>query len=164
MVIEVVGAGEIGMEGVEEIGVAEEGMIENESTFKSCAFHFKCLCNNNSANKCTNCRSCNVCGKDYKKAWKSRARKAKPLLMGEKGAIQKLIYIRVIVWFLSVNNICVCCAGVKLFKKSNLHYTRRITPKRVTSCGAHFRGLAPGQHSSEETSQRWRVVGDTVSI
>ena len=48
--------------------------------------------------------------------------------------------------------------------KSNLHYTRRITPKRVTSCGAHLRGLAPGLHSSEETSQRWRVVGDTVSI
>ena len=48
--------------------------------------------------------------------------------------------------------------------KSNLHYTCRITPKRVTSCGGHFRGLAPGQHSSEETSQRWRVVGDTVSI
>ena len=47
-------------------------------------------------------------------------------------------------------------------QKSNLHYTRRITPKRVTSCGAHLRGLAPGQHSSEETSQRWRVVGDTV--
>ena len=45
-------------------------------------------------------------------------------------------------------------------QKSNLHYTRRITPKRVTSCGAHLRGLAPGQHSSEETSQRWRVVGD----
>ena len=42
--------------------------------------------------------------------------------------------------------------------KSNLHYTRRITPKRVTSCGAHFRGLAPGQHSSEEMLQRWRVV------
>ena len=38
--------------------------------------------------------------------------------------------------------------------KSNLHYTRRITPKRVTSCGAHLRGLAPGLHSSEETSQR----------
>ena len=48
--------------------------------------------------------------------------------------------------------------------KSNLHYTRRITPKRVTSGGAHLRGLAPGQHSSEETSQRWRVVGDTVPI
>ena len=49
-------------------------------------------------------------------------------------------------------------------QKSNLHYTRRITPKRVTSCGAHLRGLAPGQHSSEETSQRWQVVGDTVLI
>ena len=48
--------------------------------------------------------------------------------------------------------------------KSNLHYTRRNTPKRVTSCGAHLRGLAPGQYSSEETSQRWRVVGDTVPI
>ena len=48
--------------------------------------------------------------------------------------------------------------------KSNLHYTRRITPKRVTSCGAHLRGLAPGLHSSEETSQRWRAVGDTVPI
>ena len=48
--------------------------------------------------------------------------------------------------------------------KSNLHYTRRNTPKRVTSCGTHLRGLAPGLHSSEETSQRWRVVGDTVPI
>ena len=48
--------------------------------------------------------------------------------------------------------------------KSNLHYTRRITPKRVTSCGAHLRGLAPRQHSSKETSQRWRVVGDTVKL
>ena len=27
----------------------------------------------------------------------------------------------------------------------------------------HIRGLAPGQHSSEETSQRWRAVGGTVS-
>ena len=48
--------------------------------------------------------------------------------------------------------------------KSNLHYARRITPKRVTSCGAHLRGLAPGHDSSEETSQQWRVVGDTVPI
>ena len=48
--------------------------------------------------------------------------------------------------------------------KSNLHYTRRITPKRVMSCGAHLRGLAPGQHSSEETSQWWRVDGDAVPI
>ena len=34
-------------------------------------------------------------------------------------------------------------------KTSNLHYTRRVSPKRVTSCAAHLRGLAPGQHSSE---------------
>ena len=27
-----------------------------------------------------------------------------------------------------------------------------------------LRGLARGQHSSEETSQRWRVVGDTEPI
>ena len=36
-----------------------------------------------------------------------------------------------------------------------------ITPKRVASCGNHLRGLAPGQHISQETSQwcmasRWR--------
>ena len=48
-------------------------------------------------------------------------------------------------------------------KKSNLPYTRGITPKRVTSGGIHLRGLAPGQHSSKETSQWWRAVGDTVS-
>ena len=51
----------------------------------------------------------------------------------------------------------------KIKKKSN-HYTRRITPKRVTSCGAHLRGLAPGLHCSEETSQWWRAVGDTGSV
>ena len=47
---------------------------------------------------------------------------------------------------------------------SNLHYTRVITPKRVTSGGANLRGLAPRQRSSEETSQRWRSVGDTAPI
>ena len=46
--------------------------------------------------------------------------------------------------------------------KSNLHYTRGITPKHVTSGGVHFRGLAPGQHSSEKTSQWWQAIGDTV--
>ena len=58
------------------------------------------------------------------------------------------------------------CNTAKNFKKSksNLHYTRRITPKRVTSGGAHLHGLAPGLHSSEETSQQWRAVGDTVPI
>ena len=53
---------------------------------------------------------------------------------------------------------------VTVFHKSNLHYTRGITPKRVTSGGAHLRGCAPGLHSSERTSQRWQAVGDTVSI
>ena len=47
--------------------------------------------------------------------------------------------------------------------KSNVHYTRRIAPKRVTSGGTHLRGLASGQHSAEKTSQRWRAVSDTVS-
>ena len=45
----------------------------------------------------------------------------------------------------------------KYVLKPNLHYTRGMMPKRETS------GLAPEQHSSEETSQRWRAVGDTVS-
>ena len=40
--------------------------------------------------------------------------------------------------------------------KSNLYYTRGITSKRVTSGGALLSGLAPGQHSSKETTQRWR--------
>ena len=30
------------------------------------------------------------------------------------------------------------------------------------SGGARFRGLAPGQHSSEKTSQQWRAADDTV--
>ena len=47
-------------------------------------------------------------------------------------------------------------------KKSNLYYTRGITPKRVTSGGVHLRGLAPGQHASEEMTQRWQTVGDYV--
>ena len=52
-----------------------------------------------------------------------------------------------------------------LSSKSKLshHYTRGITPKRVTSDGIHLHDLAPGLHSSEETSQWWRVVGDNVS-
>ena len=29
-------------------------------------------------------------------------------------------------------------------QESNFHYTRGITPKRVTSSGTHLRGLAPG--------------------
>ena len=37
-----------------------------------------------------------------------------------------------------------------------------VAPKRVTGGGGHLSGLAPGQHSSEEISQRWRAVGNTV--
>ena len=40
--------------------------------------------------------------------------------------------------------------------KPNLHYTCSIMPKGVTSGGAHLHDLAPGLHSSEETSQGWR--------
>ena len=50
----------------------------------------------------------------------------------------------------------------KKLKKSNFHYTRDTTPKRVTSGGDHLRDLACGQHSFEEASQRRRAVGDTV--
>ena len=39
-----------------------------------------------------------------------------------------------------------------LLNEPNLPYTRGITPKRVTSGGAHLRGVAPEQHCSEETS------------
>ena len=47
-------------------------------------------------------------------------------------------------------------------KKSNLHYTRGITLKQATRGEAHLHDLAPGLHSSKETSKRWRAVGDTV--
>jgi len=32
-------------------------------------------------------------------------------------------------------------------KNQTFYYTRRITLKRVTSCGAHLRVIAPRQHS-----------------
>ena len=44
--------------------------------------------------------------------------------------------------------------------KSNLHYTRGITPKRVRNGGAPLLSLTPYQHSFEEISQRWQVVDD----
>ena len=46
-------------------------------------------------------------------------------------------------------------------KKKQPDHTRGITPKRVTSGGAH-RGLALEQHCSEEMRQRCRAVGETV--
>ena len=39
----------------------------------------------------------------------------------------------------------------------------RCSRKGVTTDGAHLGDLVLGQHSSEETLQRWRVVGDIVS-
>ena len=48
--------------------------------------------------------------------------------------------------------------------KSNLHHTRSITPKQVTSGGVHLHSLARGQHSFKETPHRWRAVGDTLSV
>ena len=47
-------------------------------------------------------------------------------------------------------------------QRKNLHHTRGITLKRVTRDGTHLRGLAPGLHSCDETSQRRQAVGDTV--
>ena len=48
--------------------------------------------------------------------------------------------------------------------KSNLHYTRRITPKRVTSSGAHVRGLAPGlaqlRRNVAAVASRWQYCAD----
>ena len=54
-------------------------------------------------------------------------------------------------------------SNVSTKKKSSIYYklTRGITPKHVTNGGEYLLVLAPGQHSSEETSQRWRAV-DTV--
>ena len=48
------------------------------------------------------------------------------------------------------------------FTKSNLHYTRGITLKCVTSGGVNLRGLTSRQHSNDETLQRWPAVGDIV--
>ena len=49
------------------------------------------------------------------------------------------------------------CGDYKLvlLKKSNLYYTRvNITPKRVTSDGAHLRGLAHEQHLRQAPKKR----------
>ena len=49
-------------------------------------------------------------------------------------------------------------------KKSNLHYTRGITPKLVTSCGAHLRGLAPGQCKNVVAVAIPKAVDDSVRL
>ena len=66
---------------------------------------------------------------------------------------------------------CIVCDVTVLIKDGymffanaikNLDYTRRISPKRVTSGRTHLRGLAPGQYCSEKTSQQRRVFSETV--
>ena len=47
-------------------------------------------------------------------------------------------------------------------KKSNLHYTGGIIPN-CNEWRDHLRDLAPEQHSSKETSQQLRVIGDITS-
>ena len=51
-----------------------------------------------------------------------------------------------------------CKHGEGSNHKSNLHNTRAITPKRVTSGGAHLRCLTSGWRSSEKRSRRWRLA------
>ena len=48
--------------------------------------------------------------------------------------------------------------------RTNFYHTRGITPHRATSGRAHLRGLAAGQYSSEETSQRLRAVADSACV
>ena len=70
------------------------------------------------------------------------------------------------------------CTGSKTYKKiffgppqyigyqkktSNLRHACGVISKRAMSSGIHLRGFAPGQYSSEETSQQWRAVGDTMA-
>ena len=57
----------------------------------------------------------------------------------------------------------VLAIGRSFLKKVAIHYVSGISPNRVTRVGGHPRDLAPGQHSSEETFQWRRAVGDTVS-
>ena len=54
------------------------------------------------------------------------------------------------------------CACFKIRKiKSSLY--PRYHAEVCNEWRAHLRSLASGQHSSEETSQRWRAIGDTMS-
>ena len=61
----------------------------------------------------------------------------------------------------SITKICCCFFLTNEKSKSNLHYIRSITSKRVTSGGTPSR---PGQYSSEKTSWRLRAVCDIVTL
>ena len=71
--------------------------------------------------------------------------------------------------FLQYGASAVTMAAHKSKKKSNLHcrptrFINSLQYRRVVASGeSQPRGLAPGQHSSEESSQRRRAVGYTVS-
>ena len=52
--------------------------------------------------------------------------------------------------------------GDPLKKQSNLHYTRGIMPKGVTSGEVQLRGIAPGQYSSEKRRRAGEALA-TVS-
>ena len=67
-------------------------------------------------------------------------------------------------WLASNDRFSVLSVQKTSNKKSNLQYTRGITPKLLTNGGVHPGGLASVQHSYKETSQRRWAVGDTVPI
>ena len=45
-----------------------------------------------------------------------------------------------------------------------LHYTRGITPKRVTKGGIHLRGLAPEQHATKKHRSGGALLAALCSI
>ena len=68
---------------------------------------------------------------------------------------------------------CICsnygCTHIFFFKSNQtliiLVSLNSLLYRNVVASGrARPRGLAPGQRSSKETSQRWRAVGDNVPI
>ena len=48
-------------------------------------------------------------------------------------------------------------------KKNQIFIILAVLRRSITSGEAHLRGLAPGQHNSEEPSKLWRAVGDSMS-
>ena len=66
----------------------------------------------------------------------------------------------------SIQGLCVVdCGGFYYWTegiKNQIFIILAITPKRLTSGRAHLRNFAPELHSSLETSQCLRAIGDTV--
>ena len=61
-----------------------------------------------------------------------------------------------------IKEVSFCLFDVK--KKSSLHHTRDITPKRVTIGEVHLRGAAPGQHSTEKHHSRGEPLATLCPI